>query len=250
MEKPAIWTDTYTVRASQADVHRRLRLPALCHAMQETAAHHAVEIGAGFDDMRALEKVWVLYKMRLVLTRTLCWQETFRVETWVRDLRGPYSSRDFYVRDGAGDIVVRASFLWVTLDWTSRKPVRIGDVGHLFPLLPERQALTDLPGKLPEVPLTGPCWSTIARYSDTDLAGHVNNAAYLRWMYDSLDPAFRDAHEVSELEIHFLGETHESNPIEVYNVLSPAIPPVQDFSVRSSGKEVSRARLVWRTLPA
>ena len=43
------YTETFTVRATDCDFERRMRLDALFVAMQEGGERHALALGAGYD---------------------------------------------------------------------------------------------------------------------------------------------------------------------------------------------------------
>ena len=45
------YTETFTVRATDCDFERRMRLDALFVAMQEGGERHALALGAGYDQM-------------------------------------------------------------------------------------------------------------------------------------------------------------------------------------------------------
>ena len=47
------YTETFTVRATNCDFERRMRLDALFVAMQEGGERHALALGAGYDQMMA-----------------------------------------------------------------------------------------------------------------------------------------------------------------------------------------------------
>ncbi|MEI3414775.1 MAG: acyl-ACP thioesterase domain-containing protein [Christensenellales bacterium] len=47
------YTESFQVRATDCDFERRMRLDALFIAMQEGGEHHALSLGAGYDQMMA-----------------------------------------------------------------------------------------------------------------------------------------------------------------------------------------------------
>lgn len=51
------YTESFQVRATDCDFERRMRLDALFIAMQEGGEHHALSLGAGYDQMMARRAV-------------------------------------------------------------------------------------------------------------------------------------------------------------------------------------------------
>lgn len=210
----SLWTEVRPVYASQVDTARRLRLVSLCQMLQEAAGNHANALGLGFDQMHARGQVWVLNRWKVEINQPANWRDTLRIETWIREMSGPFSWRDFDVLSESGNIIASASALWVALDIQTRRPVRQISIPAPVPLLAEKTAgcgaaLKVSAREFPEPPISFP-----VNYSDLDMVGHVNNTSYLRWMQDALY-AHTKHQELISVELQFLAEAH-SGRVNVY----------------------------------
>jgi acyl-ACP thioesterase len=57
-------------------------------------------------------------------------------------------------------------------------------------------------------------------YSDVDINKHTNNAKYVEWAIDSLDPEFYSSIQVSDMIINFNLETRLNDQVEIYRHIS------------------------------
>ncbi|TAE47860.1 MAG: hypothetical protein EAZ89_16670 [Bacteroidetes bacterium] len=237
----SLWTEIRTVYASQVDTARRLRLVSLCQMLQEAAGSHANALGLGFDQMHSLGQVWVLNRWKAEINEAASWRDTLRIETWIREMSGPFSWRDFEVLHESGSKIASASALWVALDIHTRRPVRQISSPAPVPLIPQKTAACGTALKIAAREFPEPPLLFTVNYSDLDMVGHVNNTSYLRWMQDALYAQTKHR-ELLSVEMQFLAEAH-SGTVEVYTAYSPT---GAYGVVRQGAEDLCRAAFTFR----
>ncbi|MEL6926829.1 MAG: acyl-ACP thioesterase domain-containing protein, partial [Bacteroidota bacterium] len=176
MSDRSIWQESFYIPSYFVGPDLRAHFPAICYCLQEAAGNHASQHGMGYFDMQAQQQFWVLNRLRVVMQRWPQWRETMQLKTWVSNMKGPFSYRQFELTDAQGQLLGSASTLWVLLDAVNRKPVRF-DAAH-FPI-DTRVADCGLPDKVarvaPPASFPGPTAFHQVLPSDLDMIDHVNN---------------------------------------------------------------------------
>ncbi len=194
------------MRGHDVDAFGALALPALAGYLQEVAARHAVALGCGVDALRARGLTWVLMRLRVAAPEPVAAGDVLAIDTWPSGVDRLLVSREYLVRRGEA-VVARASTAWLVVDLASRRPVRPADA--LDPALrPAAEILLPIARRLPAAE-AGP--GAIerrfgVRYQDIDANQHVNNATYLAWALEAVEPARWRAQRAAAAEIHFLAE--------------------------------------------
>ena len=66
-------SETFTVRASECDLYRRMRLDALFLSMQEVGERHAFELGVGHDAMQQRGLFFALSRLHVhIASASMC----------------------------------------------------------------------------------------------------------------------------------------------------------------------------------
>jgi acyl-ACP thioesterase len=202
----SVFAQTSAVGFFDVDPLLRFSPPAYWRILQNAAAAHANELGAATEQLRREGQTWMLSRMVLEVDRHPSLGDALTVETWPSTLlRGVRAVRDFAVKDSAGDLVARASSLWVIVDLATRRPQRV----------PEAiAALRTDPGY--PIPAFTPTLEAVvapdsrrhftAEWSDCDQNEHVNNVSYVRWAVDALPRALLESHSLHSIEVHYLRE--------------------------------------------
>ena len=191
---------TGSVRAGLADVapSGRVRLDALARWIQDVS--YADMEAAGLADLA----VWVIRRMRISVARFPRFGEHFALQTFCSGLGRMWAERRTTIASGDdGPDAVQAVTLWVHLDPAGQRPT---------PLLPQeidtfaeaasgRRVTARLRHPRPQALVDGRPWRF--RYIDCDLAGHVNNSAYLQPLEEKLLRDGGSEPERLDVEIEF-----------------------------------------------
>jgi len=226
-----------TISSYRVDCRKNLKPYAFMAAAQEAANVNATAIGCGYAHLFEQNVTWVLSRMRVEYLRQPRFMQDTVLETWQKGMKGPFSLRDFEIRDAATDeILVRCTTSWLLIDLGSRELVRmdklIGDI--LKSTAVPKDAIPTPCGKIKSSPDTALCCSHRVMFSDIDYNLHVNNAKYMEWALDALDFAFVSTHDIVSYDITFNHEVHQGDTVDIY-VSAPA-PLTRYIEGRYGGK--------------
>ena len=163
------------------------------------------------------------------------------METWHKGMNGPFSIRDFEVRDAVtSEILVRCTTSWVLVDLDSRHLVRIDRC--IGPILEKTAVMKDAiakpAGKIKVWSETALSLSHKVLFSDIDYNMHVNNAKYMEWALDAIDA--RDGSAISDrtiasYDITFNNEARMGDTVDIY---TEYISDGQRYVEGRRGKEI------------
>jgi acyl-ACP thioesterase len=248
-QAPPVWTESFRVRAYEVDATAKASVPAIANWLQETAGNHATALGWGMDALQARGRTWVLARLHLCLSHVPGWREDVRVTTWPSGVHRLYALREFRVT-GPGDRELGiATTGWVLLDLTTRRPVRLPDeLDEIAHITPDR-VLADPFAKLPEVNGADAARTLVVRLADLDMNRHANNVSVIAWALEALpDEVVLDA-SLAELEIEFRAEALRGDHILVQTrrASEGSTAFLHRLLRESDGREIARARTVWRS---
>ncbi|MCE5343837.1 MAG: hypothetical protein LLF96_09715 [Eubacteriales bacterium] len=192
---------THILRAENVDVNSEWRYGEIFQAMQAAAEAQSERFNLGIDAMRAQNLAWVVARARLTLERALKLGESVTVRTWPGLPKHLFFPRYFQLFS-QGEPVGSAVMLYVQLDLTTRRMAGPWLGGNevvtcdLQPPLP-------LPGGMPVLDAPAETTERVARYSDVDINGHVNNARYLDWFFDCFPMEHHRARRLKDVLIHY-----------------------------------------------
>jgi acyl-ACP thioesterase len=243
--KISIWSEQFRIHSYEVALDRLATLESLCRHFQEAAWNHAEHLGVGYERLRQGNRVWVLARLRLKVERRARWGEVVTLQTWPRQAKSAFALRDFEIFDCTGVRVVAGASAWLVLDMITRKPQRVDKLVSEIGPFPEKRALEQESEKLGPIESRDRFVELVARYSDVDVNGHVNNARYVSWIMDSYSMDFHQTHSVRSFEIDYLGETISGESISVLS--QEKAPGECHHSIKKTekGNEVCRARLFW-----
>lgn len=210
MEKHGIWEEKWKVTAFMVDPQQRIRLKSIADIFQELANNHANFRKCGFEDMKAGGKFWVLNRQVIEISEWPKWEQQIKVESWISMMKGPFSLRHFAAYNENNELIIKASYLWTSIDRAKMKPISISSTD--LPIIETRDFLLPQPRKI-KVSGTEIVKNIYrVRESDLDIIGHTNNATYLEWasnMFSDLLPGF------SKIEANYTGESFAGQQVTI-----------------------------------
>ncbi len=214
-DKELITFTDFKITSADTDMEARLRPGGLFSFLAHAAYLSADNLGFGYKHLKEHNLFWVLSRLEVQIKRPLMWNEVLEVETWPKDIEGILYIRDFNVRDQQGDIVAQAATSWLAIDSRSKRPKRKDSFdSDLFSRLSNKQALSQSPNKLPDVP-DGDIFSVLSTYFDIDLNKHVTSSRYIDWMMDTFTIEFHRKNYPSLLTVNYVKETMAGTSIEI-----------------------------------
>ncbi len=182
------------VRLSDTDAHGHLRLDALFRYMQDVATDDAR------DAMPEEHLAWVLRRAMVQVDSHPMLEDFVDVTTWCSGYGGRWAERRTSVV-GTGGGSIDAVALWVAIDPSSGKPVRVPE--SFKAAYDEAADGRSVTARLSHGLLADPADETeswVFRASDTDRLGHVNNAAFWSVAEEGLASRRRPASFQAEIE--------------------------------------------------
>lgn len=244
------YTRDFEIPCYMTDSGYRLRPSSFMDLAQVMAMDGCRSLGCGYDTLAVEHKAWVLYRMHFEFLRPVLWQEKVSMETWHRGLQGVQFLRDCVLMGGDGQEAVLCTSSWIVLDTSSRTFVRnedlpscisadaqcddaIFDVGDLKVVMPHDAEAKSQP-------------EHVVSYSDIDFVGHTNNARYVVWAMDAIDPKFVSKHPVREVTVNFNHETRLGDRVQM-RVFETSEDGARTFYVDGSvdGRQAFAVRLMF-----
>lgn len=235
----------YIVNAHDVDGKMHLRLVALQRAFLTVSGKDAYLHGFGTLNLIDGEGIsWVLLKFAADVRRLPVEQDKVTIETWVEGVNRLLTTRNFIMRDGAGEILCTASTEWAIIDLKTRRPVNIIRDTNIADFATGESVSAELPGKLSQATGTDVYRHRVV-YSDIDYNGHTNSMQYVQWIMDSYPVDKVYDRQVERFEIVYAKEAVYGEDIEVrYDELADDLTL---FSVNSaSGTNFVNARIKWK----
>ena len=242
----SVWTESFRVRTSEADMFGLARLDALFGCFQEAAGHHARDLGVGREILEAQGCFWVLSRCWMHVRRYPAWGREFVVRTWPQGVRRLFALRHFRLLDLGGADFGSGISAWVILD-AKHRPVRPGPFLEHLILPDEPDVEGDVLEKQPAVAEMPELGRLMVPYSDLDVNRHVNNAAYVRWILDSFDQEHHERRQVRSIRIDYLAETLRGETVSLHGVAENRNTDRMVVVGRrgADGQQVFQADLTW-----
>lgn len=201
----------YTIKRkvdlTDASMDSLLRADALMLFLQDAAVEHSSSLGFNQEKLEEINRHWVLSKIAINVDRLPELNEELHVETWSAGSDKIKGFRNYIVRS-EGEVVCRASSVWIFMDTQRRRPVRFDkEIVDCFGTITEKALELNLdewkPEKLGDHIMTT---DVSVRYTDFDLNGHVNNTHYIDYLQSALFTLGQDFKGIKSLKMRFGAE--------------------------------------------
>ncbi|QQO11310.1 acyl-ACP thioesterase [Breznakiella homolactica] len=211
-----IWQESFPMRFWDVDKTDRLTLSGTFDFFQEVAIAHAEHLGVGREALERTGQAWILSRMSVMLERRPRLGEPIKVRTWPRGAEKLFAVRDYDIRDESDIPVVKGRSGWVVLDVAKKRPLRPQSVMENMPKNEGIDSLPDGARGLDVIEGLSKKTERNAAYSDIDYNGHVNNARYVQWIQDILDPELLYAARQMRLDINYISEILPGETSEIW----------------------------------
>ncbi|XP_060213757.1 palmitoyl-acyl carrier protein thioesterase, chloroplastic-like isoform X2 [Lycium barbarum] len=263
-----VFRQSFIIRSYEVGPDRAASIQTMMNHLQETALSHAkciVLMDAGFGSTPEMSKrnlIWVVAKMQVLVDRYPTWGDVVQIDTWVTASGKNGMRRDWLVCDSnTGDILMRASSLWVMMNKETRKLSKMPDkvrteIEGVFvdspPLLDgDSRKLPKLDETTADNTRTGlsPGWS------DLDVNQHVNNVKYIGWILESVPIQILEGYELAGMTLEYRRECRRESVLQALtSVLQNADSDLANSSnvecqhlLRlESGEDVVKGMTEWR----
>lgn len=178
------------VRYSEVGRDKKLSLNSLINYFQDCSTFHSQDIGLGIHRLEQEGKAWLLSSWQIDVERYPDLFEEIEICTWPYDFKGFYGMRNFCLKDQSGKMLARANSLWIYMDRSSGRPVRIPEEEARAYAVEERLPMDYMGRKLPmpdDMEMKAPL-KILKHQIDTN--DHVNNGQYVGMAADFLPEGF------------------------------------------------------------
>ncbi len=178
------------VRYSETDETGRLRLSALVNYLQDCSTFHSTDAGLTVERLTEEKRAWLLAYWDIYVDRVPALCENIVIGTSPHDVKGVMAHRNFWIREPAGQYLVRADSIWFCYDTARQRPVKITE--EMISPFGERRNVLTLPESsrkigLPEAMTVAAPVLVALHHIDSN--HHVNNAQYIAVAADALAKA-------------------------------------------------------------
>jgi medium-chain acyl-[acyl-carrier-protein] hydrolase len=236
-------TNRYRVMLNDADFTTKLKLSAAFNYFQEIAGAHAEKLGFGFSAMENIDTIWALTRMRVDIDKYPLWDETITIETWPRQPKKYEFFRDYLMRDEAGEIIARATSIWVLLDVQSKRLKRKDEVNITITEYVADRSIDCSLGKIQPPCNLEPVYKRLIGCSDIDMNGHLNNSKYLDFLMDCFNMEQLRTYQARSIQVNYLNETFPGDAISLSSCTIAADNQVYVEGIKDDGTQVFIARL-------
>lgn len=206
-----VFSEEYRITSYLVNLRQRAGLYAILNLIQDVGWQHAVELGFKFSEEGF---AWVFTRQKLKMKRWPNWNETVRLDTWLRPVgKTPFVFRDYELFVGEEKIGECTSSFTV-IDTNTRK-LAAPDWSRFENVWRRDFALSLEPAKIVPDKAASDLTAFEVRNSDLDLNDHVNNTKYAQWILDALSVQTLKSVDLYEYEINFLAETKKGDLITV-----------------------------------
>jgi acyl-ACP thioesterase len=221
-EQP-IHTESVRWRLPEQHPSPGLPLDEISRVLHNAAGNQVQGLGIGIDDLHREDKTWMLSRFKAYVRWLPNPEEELEAVTWPWKADSLRYYRDYLLRSSNGSPAVSATSQWLMVDLTRRRPVRVRDLTHILPPIPDKRALDEELGKL-EFSLPREVRQRVhIEEQHLDLNRHVNNAQYLNWITPVLEQeSWLNGRSGFSFEIHFNAEARLGDVIDVE--MSPVQP--------------------------
>jgi len=223
------FSEEYRVRGYEVGPDQRASVATVANLLQELASNHAVGMwgraDSGFANIPNMkDALFVMTRLQIRMDQYPKWGDLVRAETYFCEEGRLAARRDWVVTDvKTGQRIGAATSTWVTINFATRRLAKLPDELKTrfmrFAPPPSRMAIAveETKKKLPDLDESLP-WvegqKQIARRSDMDMNGHINNVTYLGWALETVPDHVYNSHHLFEVEIDFKAECTAGNIVE------------------------------------
>lgn len=209
------YTKDWEIYISQCGTNSQLKITELSNLCQQTAALHSATWGMSYFDMQKHNQAWVLSSMRIEIDDLPKWHDTVQTETWIENLAGVRSIRDFEITKN-GKKLASASSLWVVLNTERRRPEPLAVSYDALEQFPDRKATTIPAGRIDLTKNAEQIGTKKVLYSDLDIVGHVNNIKYVEWCLDYLPKELIEQNHLQNFDLNYIKEVHYEDEVAIF----------------------------------
>lgn len=225
MEPANAWQETLSVRSSETDFQKRLKLSRFFLWMQDAAATHAEQLGYGYEAVLEQNMAWILSRTKIRFFDYPMMGDTVLMKTWPKGLQQKlFFMRDYQMTGADGRLFAAASSAYILINTQTRRVLLPSSLQVRLPDNNGASAMDEILDKIPAVEPLSECLTLKAGYSAVDIMVHVNNARYVDWISDCFSLQEHQEHPLASLQINYLNEVKPGESVTLLRGQRPEDP--------------------------
>lgn len=251
MEATTVWTEQITIKSSETDFQKRLKLSSFFEVMQDMASNHADHLGLGYYVLAQRDLAWVLSRKKVRIFESPRMGEVVTLKTWPKGIQQKiFFMRDHEMTGEDGRPLAASTSAYVVVNLRTR---RIAMPGTLDVIPPDNGGLSAIDEALEKIAPVEPlaeCFCLQAGYSAVDVMGHVNNARYIEWISDCFGMADYEQRRPAWLQINYLNEVVAGETVRLLRGQRAEVPNAWYITgiKEENGLKAFEAELGWEEL--
>ncbi len=187
--------DAYQIESrigySEVDENLHLDLCGFIKYFQDCSTFQTEDLGIGFSYLVQRNCAWIMESWQILVDRFPRVGERVTIATWPTDFTSIFGLRNFTMKDEKGAYLARAGSIWVYMDMSAGRPVRVpAELQTLYGTIPPLD-MDYAPRKiaLPKVEgIEHPIF--YVPYISIDSNHHVNNSQYIKMAQEFVPASF------------------------------------------------------------
>lgn len=209
------YKENYIALFGDIDRFGELSIVSLVNYFEDIALRHSNSIGLGLDKLEELNFAWMINKWYISMEKYPKYNEKFKITTWAPFFDKVRAGREYIIFDQYNNTVGKATSLWIFLNTTRRRPIRIpDDIANAYEPEPERAIEYEF-SKAGTFDIENSSKDINIRKSDVDLYGHVNNKRYIEWMEEIVPDNIYEKYKMVECEIAYYKEVVYGSNVKI-----------------------------------
>lgn len=247
-DSSVIFEEPLAYRSAEIGADGTLHISHVADLLQDIAGRHASTLGFGMDDLGKEGHTWALVRLKIILLEDIVDGASYKVRTWPSGTERLWAYRRYRILKGDATIGEAIS-QWMVLNRETHRPVRLPSY------LVDRSWHVDVE--------PAPVWTNFnqmeskthigkpfdVRFTEIDINNHVNNAHYLYWAANAIDPDLIETGKPTEVDIQFEAECLRDDVVRVetrYTYSEELIQSSQDIVNTKTGKRMAFVQTLWQ----
>ena len=205
----------FKVGFHQTDLNFKLKPHEFMFMAQDIGTEHVDSVGCGQTELLKYNLGWMLVKQKVEFIKMPVNLQEIIMKTWHKGQTGPVFYRDYTVESTDGELLIRSTSIWVTVDVVKRSLARpdaiMTDCMVNESVMEDRSLKLSIPAEAPVIN------ETVHRveYSDVDCNRHANNTSYIIWAFNAMPFEVLASHGVKSMEISYVNEARPGTDVKI-----------------------------------
>lgn len=210
---PTLYETQHYIVPSLSDDSGLLGFQKCFGLFMDVAAVHAEHLGVGLDVMLGRGQFWITTKTMIRFIERPRMMERVTLRTWPELPSKIRGSRSYQILRG-DRVLVAGKTEWAVMDLRTKQLVTMDTVYPAGLDFPAGSACPEAFARIPEgFDDAAPIAAYTVRATDIDMAGHMNNVAYLRALLGCFSGEEQRAMHIGKMEVIFRSPCYEGEKL-------------------------------------